>query len=254
MDEKELREHIQRGIEQEAAALEQSLEGKEELADIEMPEGSFDDLMARIHANETAKKVKPFRMRKRALLAVALVAILAVGATLSTTGAKLFVPKVENRGEDGELNYAINNDEGVIVELTEDDAYEEIEEQLGILALRLTSKPKGMELEKVYIDVDMGEAMMEFYYGEHILTVYESKRSEGALFNTSLDGIETEEVDEVEIFHLGMTVPVVEIDKGDGDFFYSMQLKYANAYYYVTSDMSVEEFKNILMGIVFDTM
>lgn len=53
--------------------------------------------------------------------------------------------------------------------MTEDEAYEEIEERLGIQALRIAEKPQDMVLEKVYIDDVMGEAQMEFSYENHVL-------------------------------------------------------------------------------------
>ena len=177
MEKKDVKEWVRSGIEAEASALEQNVNDNQELDGIEMPEDSFADLMARIEASEkngAAKSPNPFRIRKRTLLAVALVAILIAALGAGATGAKLFVPKVENRGKDGELRIAINSDgeDAVLREITEEEAYQEIEEKLGILALRLGYKPNGMELEKVFIDGEMGEAQMEFYYGQHILTVY----------------------------------------------------------------------------------
>ena len=138
-----------------------------------------------------------------------------------------------------------------LADITEKEAYEEIEEKLGILALRLDYKPKGMELEKVFIDEKMGEASMEFYYGEHVLTVYENKPNKNGSFNTKPDG---EIVDTVGLFYLGQSIEIAEIDKGDGDKFYRSQLEFGNAYYYIRSDMELEEFRNILNGIVFNTL
>ena len=257
MDKKDVKEWVRSGIEAEASALEQQVNDNQELDGIEMPEDSFADLMARIEASEkngAAKSPKPFRIRKRTLLAVALVAILIAALGAGATGAKLFVPKVENRGKDGEMRVAIDSDSEDVLylaDVTEEEAYEEIEEKLGIVALRLENKPKGMELGKVFIDEKMGEASMEFYYGEHVLAVYENKPNKNGSFNTKPDG---EIIDTVEIFHLGQSVEITEIDKGDGDKFYRSQLEFGNAYYYIRSDMELEEFKNILKGIVFNTL
>lgn len=262
MNENKMREQIWREIEEEAAALERKVQANEELDFLEMPENSFDDLMARIAA-EKAKtsgtaheasgksNVKPFRIRKRALMTAALVAILLAGTSLGVTGAKLFVPRVENRGKNGELNVIIDNEELLYYERTEDEVYEEIEEQLGILALRLMDKPNGMELQKVYIDKDSGEALMEFYYGEHIMTVYQNKRHDSASFGTQPDGTV---VDSVELFYLDKSAEIKEIDKGNGEVFYRTELEYGNAYYCIRSDIDLEAFKNILNGIIFDTI
>lgn len=252
MEKKDVKEWVRSGIEAEASALEQNVNDNQELDGIEMPEDSFADLMARIEASEkngAAKSPKPFRIRKRTLLAVALVAILIAALGAGATGAKLFVPKVENRGKDGELSIAVDSDEMYYGEMTEEEAYEEIEEKLGILALRLGDKPNGMELGKVFIDEKMGEASMEFYYGNHVLTIYENKQNDGASTKSQPDGIV---IDTTEIFHLGQVIDIIQMDKGDGNVFYRVQLEKGNAYYYLISDIELEEFKNILSGIIFN--
>lgn len=254
MEKKDVKEWVRSGIEAEASALEQQVNDNQELDGIEMPDDSFADLMARIEASEkngAAKSPKPFRIRKRTLLAVALVAILIAALGAGATGAKLFVPKVENRGKDGELSIAVDSDEMYYGEMTEEEAYEQIEEKLGILALRLGYKPNGMELEKVFIDEKMGEASMEFYYGQHVLTVYENKPNKNGSFNTKPDG---EIVDTVGLFYLGQTIDIMAVDKGDGEAFYRVQLEQGNAYYYIVCDMELEEFENILTGIIFNTI
>lgn len=254
MEKKDVKEWVRSGIEAEASALEQQVNDNQELDGIEMPEDSFADLMARIEASEkngAAKSPKPFRIRKRTLLAVALVAILIAALGAGATGAKLFVPKVENRGKDGEMSIAVDSDEMYYGEMTEEEVYEEIGEKLGILALRLGYKPNGMELVKVFIDEKMGEAQMEFYYGDHILTIYENKQNIDASTNSKPDGVV---VDTVEIFHLGEIIEIIEIDKGDGELYYRAQLVKGNAYYYLISDVELEEFKSILNGIVFNTI
>ena len=254
MEKKDVKEWVRSGIEAEASALEQNVNDNQELDGIEMPEDSFADLMARIEASEknvAAKSPKPFRIRKRTLLAVALVAILIAALGAGATGAKLFVPKVENRGKDGEMSIAVDSDEMYYGEMTEEEVYEEIGEKLGILALRLGYKPNGMELVKVFIDEKMGETQMEFYYGDHILTIYENKQNIDASTNSKPDGVV---VDTVEIFHLGEIIEITEIDKGDGELYYRAQLEKGNAYYYLISDVELEEFKSILNGIVFNTI
>ena len=80
------------------------------------------------------------------------------------------------------------------------------------------------------------------------MTIYENKQNSNVSFNAYRDG---EIVDTVEIFHLGEAISVSKIDKGDDELFYAAQLEYGNAFYYVSSDIDLEEFKNILYGIVF---
>ena len=278
MSEKKFHEWISSEFEKEADDLERRLKEREaanpELAAMKMPDDSFDDLMRRIEAGKKAETGdleketgtdhvvsleehpasgrKPFRMQKRVLLAVAAAAVLVVATGVGATGAKLFVPKVENSGEDGEFNTTINNgDVASYEEVTEDEAYEEIEERLGIQALRLSSKPKDLILEKVYIDESTREAQMEFSYNGNIFTVYENKQASDSIFKTEMDGVE---VDSIDAFHLNQTVSIVQIDRGDGKIAYATQFEQNNAYYYINGNIELETFEEILNGLFFESV
>ena len=265
MSEEKFREWISSEFEKEAEELEKRLQEHEaadpELAALEMPEDSFDDLMRRIKAEEENKNIsknengpakKPFRIRKRTLLAVAAAAILVAAMGAGVTGAKLFVPKVEKRSEDGDFNTTIINGEmEEDRDISEKDAYQEIEDRLGIQALRLNDKPQDMVLEKVYIDGVMGEAQMEFRYQDRIFMIYENKQNDDSAFARQTDG---EIVDEVDMFYLNEKAKVFKIDKGDGGYSYEVQFKQGNAYYYVNSDLDLEEFEQIIMGIIFENV
>lgn len=278
MSEKKFHEWISSEFEKEADDLERRLKEREaanpELAAMKMPDDSFDDLMRRIEAGKKAETGdleketgtdhvvsleehpasgrKPFRMQKRVLLAVAAAAVLVVATGVGATGAKLFVPKVENSGEDGEFNTTINNgDVASYEEVTEDEAYEEIEERLGIQALRLGSKPKGMDLDKVYIDENMGEALLEFTYEDKIVTIYENKQVDEATFRKNLDG---ECIDKIDTFSEELNLEIMKTDRGDGNEVYSTQIEQGNAYYYIDGNLDLETFEEILMGIYFKSV
>lgn len=255
MDKEDLEEELKQEIETEAAMLERRVNAKEELTSLTMPDDSYEQLMKHIQEKEQRKLKAQNNLGKKylsyprnAITTAIAVMLLVTLAGLGVNGARLYILNVENREDNGRLDIAASTDDVFYVELSEEEAYEKIEEELGILALRLGDKPKGMELEKAYIDTKTGEAMMEFYYKEHILTIYENKPVKRAAFSTQLDGIV---IDTTEIFHLEKTIDIIEVDKGSGGLFYTTQLEYGNAYYYITSDIELETFKEILYGIVF---
>ena len=207
MKEDKFHRWIKKEIEEEAEALEKHAQENEELASLRMPDDSYEDLMRRIAAREkenagkTAEKAsgaggagaggaKVFRFRRRTLIAAALAAVLLLAFSAGAVGERLFEPEVTGQIEDGEYNVRIlSGDKETYLKVTEEEAYDEIEERLGILALRLGYKPKGMELESVYIDENMGEAQMEYSYGDEFLTIYENKQNKNAVFNVHVDGI-----------------------------------------------------------------
>lgn len=247
MENGDLEEKLRQEIENEAIQLERRVNTKKELASLKMPENSYERLMSEIHKKEKSKSKKSIRFKK-ALTTAATAAIFISMAGVGASGAKLYVMKVAEQQSDGSYDITTDKDENFYVELTEEEAYERIEEEIGILALRLGDKPKGLELEKVYISNEMGEAVMEFHYGDHILSIYESKQSRNVSTNLQADG---KQVDAIEIFHLGQTIDVTEIDKNAGSIFYQVQLEFGNGYYHVSSDMNLDNFESVLYGIVF---
>lgn len=247
MEKEDLKERLTQEIETEALILERRVNTKKELSSLEMPEDSYEQLMKRIREKEEAKARKR-QLSRKALATVAMVMVLLTVAGVGVNGARLYVLNVEKREKIEAFDITTDTDDILYVELTEKEAYEKIEENIGILALRLGNKPKGMELEKVYIDVAMGEATMEFHYETHILNIYENKQNSGACFNIKVDG---EVVDAIETFYLGDNIDIRKVDKGNGELFYTTQLEYGNACYYVTSDIELETFKEIIYGIMF---
>ena len=264
MKEDKFRRWIKKEIEEEAGALEKHAQENEELASLRMPDDSYEDLMRRIaarveeNAGKTAEKAsgaggagaggaKVFRFRRRTLIAAALAAVLLLAFSAGAVGERLFEPEVTGQIEDGEYNVRVESgDETYYLNLDETEAYEEIEERLGILALRLGYKPWGMELESVYIDENMGEAQMEFTYENSVLRIYENKQSSNSVFDFHIDG---GIVDTVELFQSEDKIEILEIDKNEFGSCYAVQLEQGNAYYRITSGLKLDDFEEIIKGI-----
>ncbi len=250
MEKQDLKKRLKQEVESEASALERRVNTKKELASLKMPDDSYEELMKRISSKENARhKTIFFRNSPKKALATAVMAALMVTITgLGANAARLYLLKVENRENSGKPDIMIDTDAVTIEEINEEEAYERIEEEIGILALRIIDRPKGMELAKTYIDADMGEAMMEFCYQDRILSIYENKQNKSSSFNIQLDG---KIVDTIETFYLGEELEILQIDKANGTMAYQVQIEYANAFYYLSGDLELEEFKNILYGVIF---
>lgn len=258
MRENKFRKWIRTEIETEAEALEKKAEENTELSSLHMPEDSFADLMSRIEAEKknaagNSSAIRPYHIRRRTLVAVALTAVLLAALGLGASGERLFAPTVESEIADGEYNVRVINGEDVqYFDWTEEEAYEEIEESLGILALRLGYKPKGMELEDAYIDENMGEAQIDFYYGDSILKVYGNKQNTEAIFETQIDG---QVIDRVNMFQYDEGIDILQMDQDDNDSkLFAIQLESGNAYYYIISDVNISIFKEIVQGLFFESM
>lgn len=259
MKKKHLKEVLKQEVESEASALERRVNTKKSLASLEMPEDSYDKLMEKIGGKKEqgikskkkfSDKIISFCTGRKALATAAMIVILVAVTGLGVHGARLYILGVEQR-EKGSFNIATEAEDVFYVELTEREAYEKIEEEIGILALRLMDKPKEMELRETFIDAELGEALMEFQCDDHILTIYENKQNSNVSFNAQQDGAI---VDTIETFHLGETLDITEVDKGNGEFFYTVQLEYGNAFYYLSSDIELERLKAILNGMTFNNI
>ena len=257
MRENKFRKWIRTEIETEAEALEKKAEENTELSSLHMPEDSFADLMSRIEAEKknaagNSSAIRPYHIRRRTLVAVALTAVLLAALGLGASGERLFAPTVESEIADGEYNVRVINGEDVqYFDWTEEEAYEEIEERLGILALRLGYKPKGMELSKVSIGGDMGEAQMEFTYEDSVLRIYENKQKSGASFDAQVDG---EIIDTIEIFHYDEILNLWKIDRDNEQSSFVTYFERGNAYYQLVSNLDVEELKEIIREIFFESV
>ena len=58
----------------------------------------------------------------------------------------------------------------------------------------------------------------------------------------------------IRVVYLNKKVEVFKIDKGDNSNSYVIQLEQGNAYYYVISDLDLDEFEQIIMGIIFESV
>lgn len=260
MREDKFRRWIKKEIETEATALEKHAGENEELSSLQMPEDSFADLIQRIEAREKAGAdvgkgragaagAKVFHLRRRMLIAVALIAALLVGTGIGVAGERLFEPEVTGEIQDGEYNVRVESgDETIYLNLDETEAYEEIEERLGILALRLGYKPQGMEMTQVIIGEFMGEAWMKFECNNTYLTIYENKQINNAAFDMQMDG---KIIDTVEMFHSEEKIFIQEASGENFSSLYLAEIEQGNAYYYIVSDFNLKEFKEIIQGIFF---
>ena len=251
---------IEQEIETEAEALEkkteEAAEEDPELSSLRMPEDSYGDLMKRIEEKKgkaaSAPRTGTFHIRRRALIALGLAAALLAALGLGASGERLFAPEVESQVEDGEYNVTIiSGDDVHYVELTEEEAYEEIEERLGILALRLGYKPQGMELEKIYIDENMGETQMEFSYQDFVLIIYENKQNSDAVFDAQIDG---EIIDTIQTFAFDEELVIWKINRDNNGLSFATQLEQGNAYYYLVTNLEIEKFEEIVREIFFQNI
>ena len=192
--------------------------------------------------------------RRRARIRWRMVAVLA--ATLIMTfvlqigimGEKVYKPEAVVEYRDGEVVIKINNEERIERNIEEEEIYQEIEERLGMQALRLGYKPSGMELYKVEILEKAGEAKVHYLYNEQTLTIYMSRDFSNADINIKLDG-DGKSLDTAEIFDLNMDVDIVEVTGKKEEILYFTQFDLNNSSFLLKGTIEKETFFEIIKGI-----
>lgn len=214
-------------------------------------------------ALELGKKVKEKRTarrrrwkgRRRVVVTAAALLVL-VGGVLTATGDMDYIISKFNIIKDGRLYTVIDvNDTGSALELETDEefeAYQEIEENLGIPPIYLTVKPEGMEFKEFESFSEFGKAHVYYEYKSNIIFVELFKVQEPTTVGSYLDG----QVEEM--FRVTIEADKKEVDvygvKGSPDkegICYSTDFIYQNCYYRIYGVMEKEEFVKMIEKIFY---
>lgn len=216
-------------------------------------DGNNEGNVVEIRATETStasdhtKTVRRPRIRLRAALAAALVAILALGVGMVGSGKKVYLPVVSQREDGDESTTKVNNsEEGIARSYSEEEVCQEIEDQLGVLPVRFGYRPKEMTLQEYWIKEDQ-DAILRYVCGIRQIHVYISKDYDDSSINFKVDG---ELKDTVQAEAMSMEIPVYEYEDSNGSIYMQSSFEYLNTYYSISSMLDEEEFKKILENII----
>lgn len=105
-----------------------------------------------------------YKILWKAMATVAAMLILVIALDTGTVGQKVYRPESVVEHRDGEVVIKVNNEEWIETVVEEEKIYKEVEGRLGIQALRFGYIPSGMELHKVEILEEVGEARVQYVY------------------------------------------------------------------------------------------
>lgn len=197
-------------------------------------------------ASDHTKTARRPRIRLRAALAAALVAILALGVGMVGSGKKVYLPVVSQREDGDESTTVVDNNEGNIDSgYDEEEICQEIEDQLGVLPVRFGYQPKEMTLQEYWIKDDQ-DVILRYAYGAKRLHVYISKDYDESSINFKVDGVLK---DMVHAEAMSIEVPVYEYEDSQGNVYMQSSFEYLNTYYSIDAMMEQEEFEKILGNI-----
>ena len=199
-------------------------------------------------ASDHTKTVRRPRIRLRAALAAALVAILALGVGMVGSGKKVYLPVVSQKENGDESNTIVdNNEENIYGGFDEEEVCQEIEDKLGVLPVRFGYQPQGMQLEEYWINEVATEAIVKYTCGEEKIHIYISKDYDNSSVNYKIDGVVNEVVN---MSAMRMDVPVYQYEDTKGDIYFQVSFEYLNTYYSIDAMMEKDEFKKLLENLI----
>ncbi len=218
---------------QETERIWAEVQSDESIQDVTAPSDMRENILKAIREKETKKSVdtpkdnleaglseeqreliylgmvykKKRKLKKYLLLVAALVMMFALGITSTGAGEKIFDEMVRLVG--GREQKHIDSDNIVpITEITEEDVYQQIEDQYGVVPVRMMYYPEGIALQEVVNGEDVQGISM--YYGtkDNIYIVYFVRPN----FQNGSWGqdIEDELVEEYEVDKDGNKLKIIE--------------------------------------------
>lgn len=215
----------------------------------EIPEDTFDKIMARlqIEEEEAVKKRKIIRIERvvKTALLVSVLGAAILSSGVAASGKRSLEFELKQMDEQGR-SVLISNVDTLEESGMEADAYQKIKDTLGIDVLQLSYVPEEMEFYK--LEINQGVAKMEFLYNGNSIYFIQSLYSVESVANTISDRGTQEKVHNTILGKdLFIHKNVVNPKKEE----FSSVFVHDKAYYSLEGIIEEEEFKTILRKIIY---
>lgn len=130
----------------------------------------------------------------------------------------------------------------------EGEAYEEIEEKLGIPVPRLTCLAEGMAYDSYFLSEGLRDGSVFYTYGEMIVTLSIHKRDGTSIISQTFGG---ELADQFRIKVNELSVQIYEMEHEEGEHSYIAEFEWEDGYYVLTGKIEREAFLKVVQGLAF---
>lgn len=184
MDDEQLKRLLQEAADYEADCIMAEVDSDPNLKDVIAPEVIHDKLFQQIHEHEKSE-TKPRRevtqedeeliclgrhyqkklgRRKYHWFLVAIICALGVGTVSIGDGKKVFSEMQRKLGdrEQTVVNSGKDGDDFIEEIVTEEQAFQKIEDEFGVWAVRMSYLPEGMKFDESYIESDLQSASLHY--------------------------------------------------------------------------------------------
>lgn len=214
----------------------------------EIPEDTFDKIMARlqIEEEEAVKKRKIIRIERvvKTALLVSVLGAAILSSGVAASGKRSFEFKQKAVDEQGR-NVIISNDD-TLAEGYVEEAYQKIKDTLGIEVLQLDYVPRGMRFHE--LEINQGVAKMKFQYNGNAVYLVQSLYGVESVANTISDRGAQEKVHNTV---LGKDLYVHKNTTAEEKDEFSSVFVHEKAYYSLEGIIEEDEFKTMLRKIVY---
>ena len=202
---------------------------------------------------EKSEERKVIRKKKRRKVYVALAAVLvmAMGVSISSVGdGRNLMQTIKSMVGEREVVQVDSGEDNLVMEVeSEEEAYQAINDELGIIPVKIGTLPQKTKFVKAKIEKDMQVA--EFYYkhkDENIVYIINGDQAK----NSIGIGIEDEIVENyiLEVQGIPMEIKGCEISATKGRRYYA-SFKYKDIKYFLIGIMNKGEFEGILNNLYF---
>ena len=246
--------------EKEAAKIEKEILKDSKLEEIKVSDEMEKRLAEQIQAYEktqSQKKKKVHRhsplFRRRVMVAAAVLMIAAVATSVTAVGSKSYLKEIIEKFTEEEEQASVINVEDMDTQASESadetQVYREIEKELGIQAVRIQYKPKGMRLQKYTLDKAQKRVQMFYeYQGEVVWYSIYMNAEDSSLGQKESDGI----IDEFTIENNMKKIKVTEYQvKGYKETGFLAEFEDYGVHYQLRGMMERNEFEKVLKNLKF---
>lgn len=242
-------------IDKQAKKIEKEVCENKEIEDMKVSEDMETSLFSRIQEYEYDKRIKKVHRRKKKrmiIVALAAVLVLAMGSMITGVGSKPYWRVLWDRVMGDEEASVINikdMDSQKTEDIDEINVYKEINNELGVSAVRLRQKPENMYLERYSIDEEQRYAILFYNYNNEIIryTIYLND-SDSSFAQRELD----KRTDGYKIETDGGNIQVEEYAvQGYENKRYIANFKYKDVNYQLIGIMEKDKFNQIIKNLGF---
>lgn len=242
-------------VKREAEQIEKEVENRSDLDDIKVSDDMEASLFNKIQEYEYDKRLKKVhyrRKRRYIIVALAAVIVLVCGSVMTGVGSKSYWKVIWNKIT-GDGPTSITDVEEMRSHETEDidemGVYREINERIGVSAVRLGYKPENMKLKRYTLDEEQEKVYLFYdYYGEMIRYSIYMNDTDSSFGQKELDLL----IDEYQIDNNGQIINIEEYRVEDSKLNrYIGEFKYRDVHYQLMGVMEKDEFEKIVKNLVF---